>query len=101
MSKESEYKPKSVDIFDMRRGVDKNGKEFRRITFAKGITIQYNGYELDLGQYRSVFLKNKEDLAKSNDVLLEKGFIDADEHARRTDFNEEKQIVGKVNLPVK
>lgn len=101
MAKEAAYKPKSVDIFDMRKGVDKNGKEFRRVTFAKGITIQYNGYELDLGQYRSAFLKGKEDLAKDLDFLLEKEYIDADEHTRRTDFNEEKQVVGKVNLPLK
>jgi hypothetical protein len=95
------YKPKSVDIFDMRKGTDKNGNEFRRVVFAKGVTLSYNGYEVDLGEYRSAFLKNKEEMAKDLDFLLKNEYIDEAKHDEQLARIEEKLIVGKVNLPLK
>lgn len=105
MAKKEEYKPKSVDVFDVRKGVYKTGpragEPFRRITFAKGVTIQFNGYELDLGEWRGVNLKDSKDLQDQLEYLVKNEYITQEEKEKREAFNEEKEVVGKVNLPLK
>lgn len=100
-AQQTQYKPKRVDVFDMRKGTDKNGKEFRRVVFAKGIEITYNGYVVDLGEYNSVFLKSGPEMQKDLDFLLENDHLTKDKYDEQVARIEEKNIVGKVTIDLK
>ncbi len=104
MSKQAQttqYKPKRVDVFDIRKGTDKNGKEFRRVVFAKGVTISFNGFEVDLGEYNSVFLKTVPEMEKDLEFLLSNNYIDQAKHDEQLARIEEKNIVNKVTIDLK
>lgn len=60
-------------------------------------TGEYENFkEVDLGEYRTIQCT---DPLSGVDALLDKGYIDEAEHAKRVEMVEEKKIMYKVTVP--
>jgi hypothetical protein len=90
-STQTQNKPKNVTLLDIRTVETKSGKK-TKVQFAKGVTIQFNGETIDLGEYNSAFLKDRAEMEKDLEFLLEKGYIDEDKANEEADRIEEKGI---------
>ena len=96
---ESEKRPKKVTVCDIRIQDTKQGKK-TKIQFAKDITIQYKGETLDLGEYNSFFLKDRNELEADLTFLVDKDFMTEEQANADVDHYEKKNIthVLKVEL---
>lgn len=94
----SEYKLKNARLFTLRE--DKNGKA-KTIVFNKGVTIQYNGQDVDLGEYNTVFLKNLDELAADQAFKLGKGWTTEEKIEKENEFLTEKKVKAACDVKLK
>ena len=92
-------KPKNITVLDIRQVETKGGTK-TKVQFAKGITIQYNGENIDLGEYNSAFMKDRAELQADLEFFVEKGIMDEEKANEEVDRYEQKgiQLVFKVKL---
>lgn len=92
-------KKKKVSILEIRKIKTKNGDKLT-VNFSKGVTIQFQGKDVDLGEYGSCFVKSPEEMKKDLDFLVEKEYITEDEKEKRLTRLEEKNVKGSVTVPL-
>lgn len=90
-STNSGTKPKNATILDIRLVDTKNGKK-TKVQFAKGVTISYNGEEINLGEYNSAFLKDRSELEADLEFLVGKEYMTEEQANTEVDRIEEKGI---------
>lgn len=84
-------KPKNITVLDVRVVDTKNGKK-TKVQFAKGVTISYNGQEIDMGEYNSAFLKDRTELEADLEFLVSKEYMNEEQANAEVDRIEEKGI---------
>ena len=84
-------KPKNITVLDIRVVDTKNGKK-TKVQFAKGITISFNGEEINLGEYNSAFLKDRTELEADLEFLVSKEYMNEEQANAEVDRIEEKGI---------
>lgn len=92
-------KPKNITVLDIRQVETKSGTK-TKVQFAKGITIQYNGENIDLGEYNSAFMKDRAEMQQDFEFFISKGIMDEEKANEEIDRIEQKgiQYVYKVKL---
>ena len=78
-------KAKNWEIASVRKS--KNGKVY--LSFAEDVTIKVGDREVDMGEYRTLFL---DDAVENLNFLLSKEYIDQDEYKKKVDTIEQKGI---------
>lgn len=89
--------PKNVTLFDVRVVETKNGKK-TKVQFQKGVTISYNGTPVNLGEYNSAFLKDKEEMENDLAFLVEKEYMTEEQANEKADFITEKGIAYELKV---
>lgn len=84
-------KAKTATILDIRMVDTKNGKK-TKVQFAKGVTISFNGQEINLGEYNSAFLKDRTELEADLEFLVSKEYMNEEQANAEVDRIEEKGI---------
>lgn len=84
-------KPKTITLLDIRTVETKSGKK-TKVQLAKGVTFQYNGQTVDLGEYNSAFLKDRAELESDLEYLVEKEYMTEEQANTEVDRYEEKGI---------
>lgn len=92
-------RPKNITVLDVRQLQTKGGLK-TKVQFAKGITIQYNGENIDLGEYNSAFMKDRAELEQDLEFFVGKGTMTEEKANEEVDRIEQKgiQYVFKVKL---
>lgn len=93
-------KPKSVKLLDIRTVETKNGKK-SVVQFAKGVKILFEGNEVDLGKYGSLFVKDRNELLNDLDFKVEQGWITEEQKEQNLEYIDEKNVKGSVQAPLK
>jgi hypothetical protein len=95
-----DFKPKSVKLLDIRKVKTKNGEK-DVVQFAKGVKILFEGNEVDLGQYGTLFVKRKPELEADLDYKVEQGWITEEQKEQNLEYMTEKKVVASVQAPLK
>ena len=89
---------KQQRIFDIRVKEVKKSKNSEEkvkkavVQFAKGVEITLNGEKVDLGEYKSIFLKTRKEVEEGLDYAVENFGLKADYAEDQKNFLEEKNI---------
>lgn len=99
-------KSKPVKLFDIRKIEVTDPKTKKKVTkpkvqFVKGIKISINGEDVDLGEYNSLFLKNKEELFDNLDYAQENFGLSEKYVDEQKAYIEEKNISSVCEVPGK
>lgn len=95
-----EKKIKKVNLLELRKINTKNGKK-EIIQFSKGVTILFNGQEVDMGEYGTFFLKRKEELVTDLEFLASNEYIDEKTLNERLARLETKEVIAAAVVPLK
>lgn len=93
-------KLKKVNLFELRKVDTKNGKK-DMVQFSKGVSIFFNGQEVDMGEFNTFFIKRKEELVKDLEYLATNEYIDEKTLQERLERLESKQIIAAITVPLK
>ena len=93
------FKLKNITLLDVREVETKNGKK-KKVQFAKGITLAFNGEQIDLGEYNSAFAKDRSEIEQDLEFMVEKEYMTEEQANAEVDRIEQKgiQLVVKVKL---
>lgn len=106
----SEYKRKKAIICTMRKQIVKQkdkqtGKETevekRMFVFDKKFKATFDGQEVDLGEYMSVFLKPRLELEESLDYSVKQGWTKQENADKQKDYYADKNVVGAIEVKLK
>lgn len=106
----SEFKRKKAIICTMRKQMVKQkdretGKETevekRMFVFDKKFKATFDGQEVDLGEYFSVFLKPRKELEESLDFSVSKGWTKEENANKQKEYYEDKNVVGAIEVKLK
>lgn len=106
----NEYKRKKATIATMQKKMVKQkdrqtGKETevekRMFVFDKKFTAQYDGQEVDLGEYFCVFLKSRKELEENLDYSVSQGWTTEEKANKQKEYYEDKDVVGSIEVKLK
>lgn len=106
----SEYKRKKAIVATMQKKVVKQkdrqtGKETevekRMFVFDKKFTAQYDGQEVDFGEYFCLFLKTKQELEENLDYSVSQGWTKQENADKQKDYYADKNVVGAIEVKLK
>lgn len=96
MSKEQQNKAKSWEVATVRKKGDNV-----YLAFSEDVKITVGGRELDLGEFRTAFLKNLDEITKDLDYKVEQGWITEDQKQDNLDRLTEKNVKYALRLKFK
>jgi hypothetical protein len=99
MAAQQQKKPKQVTLLDVRKVATVNGPK-TKVVFPKGIEITFEGKPVDLGEYRSFFVKDKAEMEKDLNYLVDKEYMTQENADKERSFIEEKNIVARLKVPL-
>jgi hypothetical protein len=88
---------KNRTLLDIRAVETKRGV-VPKLQLAKGVELYFEGQKVDLGEYNSAFLKNREEMEADLTFLVEKEYMTPEQADERVAFLNDKNITAQLTV---
>jgi hypothetical protein len=90
---------KNRTLLDIRMKETKNGKK-AVVQLAKNVELFFEGKKVDLGEYNSAFLKNREEIESDLGFFVEKEYMTPEKADEELEFLNSKGITARLTAKV-
>ena len=90
---------KNRTLLDIRAVETKRGV-VPKLQLAKGVELYFEGQKVDLGEYNSAFLKNREEMEADLSFLVEKEYMTPEQADERVNFLNDKNITAQLTVKI-
>lgn len=90
---------KTRTLLDIRAVETKKGV-VPKLQLAKGVELYFEGQKVDLGEYNSAFLKNREEIESDLSFLVDKEYMTPEQADERVEFLNEKNITAQLTIKI-